>query len=145
VILNAEDRQAFVPQPFQRLVVQIDVTELDVGGQPGRVDCEAVVLGRDLDLARRLIPDRVIGASMTELELEGLGAKCLAEELMAQANPENRYSAPLGRGFDKWWVFLSKEGISTGALWILAGVLLIGAVTSAWWLRREYSAGNVSA
>jgi len=54
-------------------------------------------------------------------------------------------AAPLGRGFDKWWVFLSKEGISTGALWILAGVLLIGAVTSAWWLRREYSAGNVSA
>ena len=54
-------------------------------------------------------------------------------------------AAPLGRGFDKWWVFLSKEGISTGALWILAGVLLIGAAASAWWLRREYSAGNVSA
>jgi hypothetical protein len=47
-------------------------------------------------------------------------------------------AAPLGRGFDKWWVFLSKEGISGGALWPLAGVLLLGAAASAWWLRREY-------
>ena len=54
-------------------------------------------------------------------------------------------AAPLGRGFDKWWVFLSKEGISTGALWIFAGVLLVGAAVSAWWLRREYSTDNVSA
>jgi hypothetical protein len=54
-------------------------------------------------------------------------------------------AAPLGRGFDKWWVFLSKEGISTGALWILAGVLLIGLAFSAWWLQREYSNNNFSA
>jgi len=51
-------------------------------------------------------------------------------------------AASLGRGFDKWWVFLSKEGISTGALLILAGVLLIGAAVSAWWLRRSVS--NIS-
>lgn len=54
-------------------------------------------------------------------------------------------SAPLGRGFDKWWVFLSKEGISTGALGILACVLLIGAVASAWWLRREYRTASAEA
>ena len=33
-------------------------------------------------------------------------------------------AAPIGRGFDKWWVFLSKAGVSNGALWILAGVCL---------------------
>ena len=46
--------------------------------------------------------------------------------------------APLGRGFDKWWVFLSKAGVSTGALATLAGVLMTGTALSAWWLRREY-------
>jgi hypothetical protein len=54
-------------------------------------------------------------------------------------------AAPLGRGFDKWWVFLSKEGISAGALWILAGVLFIATAASAWWLRREYSTDKVNA
>ena len=33
-------------------------------------------------------------------------------------------AAPIGRGFDKWWVFLSKAGVSTGILLLLAGVLL---------------------
>jgi len=47
-------------------------------------------------------------------------------------------AAPIGRGFDKWWVFLSKAGISMGALTSLAGLLVAGAVISAWWLRREY-------
>jgi len=46
-------------------------------------------------------------------------------------------SAPIGRGFDKWWVFLSKAGVSAGALWSLAGVLIAGAMISAWWLWRE--------
>jgi hypothetical protein len=48
-------------------------------------------------------------------------------------------SAPLGQGFDKWWVFLSKAGVSTGAIWIMAGALLVGLAASMWWLRRAYS------
>jgi hypothetical protein len=47
-------------------------------------------------------------------------------------------SAPIGQGFDKWWVFLSKAGVSVGALWILAGALIIGTAVSGWWLRRAY-------
>ncbi len=46
--------------------------------------------------------------------------------------------APLGQGFDKWWVFLSKAGVFPSALLILAGVLLVGAALSAWWLWRVY-------
>ena len=101
VILDAEDRQALVPQSLEGLVVQVDVTGLDVGGQRGRVDGEAVVLGRDLDLAGRLVADRVVGASVAELELEGLRAEGLAEELMAQADPEDRDAARLGGGSDQ--------------------------------------------
>jgi hypothetical protein len=49
-------------------------------------------------------------------------------------------AAPIGRGFDKWWVFLSKAGISTGTLWSLAGVLVAGAMISAWWMWQERGA-----
>ena len=101
VILDAEDRQPLVPQPFEGLVVQVDVAGLDVGGQRGGVDGEAVVLRRDLDLAGPLVADRVIGAAVAELELEGLGAERLAEELVAQADPEDRDAARLGGGPDQ--------------------------------------------
>jgi len=47
-------------------------------------------------------------------------------------------AAPIGRGFDKWWVFLSKAGVSTGTLLGLAGVIFIGAAASLEWLRRAY-------
>ncbi len=47
-------------------------------------------------------------------------------------------AAPIGQGFDKWWVFLSKAGISSGALWILASALIAGTLVSAWWLRHQY-------
>ncbi len=48
-------------------------------------------------------------------------------------------AAPIGRGFDKWCVFLSKAGVSAGGLWFLAGMLLLGAGASAWWMWREIS------
>jgi hypothetical protein len=53
--------------------------------------------------------------------------------------------APIGQGFDKWWVFLSKAGVSTEAIWILAGLLLLGAAASAWWLRRALSKATPAA
>ena len=67
-------------------------------GSVGRIDGEAVVLGRDLDLAGRLVAHRVIGAPMAEFELECLGTERLAEELMAQADSEDRDSPTVGRG-----------------------------------------------
>ena len=65
------------------------------------IDGEAVVLRGDLDLAGRLVADRVIGAAVAELELEGPGAEGLAEELVAQADPEDRDAARLGGGPDQ--------------------------------------------
>ena len=93
MILHSEDRQPLVPQSFQSLIVQVDVTRLDVGGQSRRIDGKTVVLSRDLDFAGLLVADRVVGAAMAELELEGLGAKRLSQELVAQANPEDRNAA----------------------------------------------------
>ncbi len=80
VILHAENRQAPVSQAFERLIVEIHVAWLDVGRQGARVNSEAVVLGGDLDLAGRLIPNRVVGPAVSKLELECLGPECLAQE-----------------------------------------------------------------
>ncbi|HEX3377853.1 MAG TPA: hypothetical protein VHS29_13380, partial [Candidatus Acidoferrales bacterium] len=46
--------------------------------------------------------------------------------------------APIGRGFDKWWVFLSKAGASALPLWIIAGLLMAGALGSGFLLRHQY-------
>jgi hypothetical protein len=46
-------------------------------------------------------------------------------------------AAPIGRGFDKWWVFLSKAGASAGAVWFIAGLLIAGTLISGWFLRRQ--------
>ena len=48
-------------------------------------------------------------------------------------------SAPIGRGFDKWWIFLSKAGVSGSAILIFAGVLLAGLVASGWFLVAQSS------
>src|SRR5579885_3588563 len=73
MILDAEDGQPLVAEPLERLVVQVDVARLDVRRQRRRVDGEPVILRGDLDLARPLVPNRVVGAAMAELELEGPG------------------------------------------------------------------------
>jgi hypothetical protein len=53
-------------------------------------------------------------------------------------------AAPIGRGFDRWWVFLSKAGVPAGTLWLLAAVLLAGVVVSSWRLRRALSRATVT-
>ena len=92
MVLHAEDRQALVPQALERLIVEVDVAQLDVGWKSGGIDREAMILGGDLDLAGRLVADRVVGAAVAELELEGLAAEGLAENLVPEADAEDRES-----------------------------------------------------
>src|SRR5208283_3247797 len=75
VVLHAEDRQALVPQALEGLIVEVDMAQLDVGWESGGVDREAMILGGDLDLAGRYVPDRMVGAAVAELELEGLATE----------------------------------------------------------------------
>ena len=51
-------------------------------------------------------------------------------------------AAPIGRGFDKWWVFFIRTGVSFEARAIVAGFLLACAAASAWWLGQEYRNAN---
>jgi hypothetical protein len=52
---------------------------------------EAVVLAGDLDLLGDLVPDRVVRAVVAELELVGLRPQREPEDLVAQADPEDRH------------------------------------------------------
>jgi hypothetical protein len=44
--------------------------------------------------------------------------------------------APIGRGFDRWFVFLHKGGVTTGWLVLVGGVAAAACLGAAWQLRR---------
>ena len=54
---------------------------------------EAVVLARDLDPPGREVLDRVVGAAVAEAQLVGLEADGAAEQLVAEADAEDRHAA----------------------------------------------------
>jgi hypothetical protein len=51
---------------------------------------------------------------------------------LAEAGP-----APLGRGFDRWFVFLSKAGVARATVAVVACIQLAAAFYFAWRLKRE--------
>ena len=88
-----------MPQAFERLVVQIDVRQLDFAlRQRIGIDGEVVVVRRDLDLAGRQLLYRMIAAVVSELQLVGLAAEREPDQLMAQADAEDRLPCPSAGG-----------------------------------------------
>ena len=78
-------------EAFERLVVQIHVGDFQlVEIERIGVDGESVIVRGDFDLSGDLIQHRMIGAAMAELQLVGLAAQREAQDLMAQADAEDR-------------------------------------------------------
>ncbi len=90
MVLDAEHRLRAVPHALHRAVVQIDAVDDDLRGKRLRIDGKTVVLGGDFDAPAGQILDGLVGAAMTELELERLSAEGLAENLVPQADAEHR-------------------------------------------------------
>ena len=91
VILHAEHRLAAVAEAFQRLVVQIHVRDFDVARvERIRIHREAVIVRGDLDALRQLVDHRMIGAAMPELQLVSFAAQRQPENLVTQADAEDR-------------------------------------------------------
>ena len=42
--------------------------------------------------------------------------------------------APIGQGFDRWWIILSKAGISSGTLWTIGSIEIAGLAIATWFL-----------
>src|SRR5438874_407358 len=91
MILYAEDRQGPMTHSLQRAIVEVEVRRLDAGGQLVEAHGEPVVLRRDLDAIRQLVQNRLIGATVAELQLERLAAQRQSQQLMPQADPEYRF------------------------------------------------------
>lgn len=77
MILHGEDREPPVPQARNRLIIEVDVRDLDLSRQRCGIDGKSVIVRRDLDAAAREILDRLVTAAMAEFELVGATAECL--------------------------------------------------------------------
>lgn len=75
-----------------RVVVEIDMSELQIIRQSCLVDCKTMVLTGDLDFAGREILDGLVASAMPKLEFVGAGAKGERKQLMAQADTKSRQS-----------------------------------------------------
>src|SRR5215471_15281772 len=90
VILHREDRLALDTQALVAAVEQRDVRHLDVSGQGLRDYTKAMVLAGDLDLAGLDVLDGMICAAMADRHLFRAAAECQAQELVAEADAEDR-------------------------------------------------------
>lgn len=75
MILHSESGDVFAADAFDRLIVQVDVRDLDALGQRVRLQGEAVILRGDLDAAGVAMQDRLIGSAMSKLQLVDFAGK----------------------------------------------------------------------
>ena len=99
MVLDREDGKTAMAHALQRAIVEIDMSRLQVAGQVVQLDREAMVLRGDLDLLGALIEHGLIGAAVAEFQLVRLASQGLPEDLMAQADAE-----------DRWWILPDQLG-----------------------------------
>src|SRR5512140_636024 len=91
MVLNRKDGEFPVPEALVRVIVQVEMSDLEFHGiERVRIDGEAVILRRDLECAGQKVFDRVVATAMAELEFEGLAPECQSEQLVPETDPENR-------------------------------------------------------
>src|SRR5699024_5043047 len=99
VILHREGASAGQRNALDDVVVEADVGDLGgtewrveflIQAAGGRGEGETVVLGGDRDLAGLEILHRHVGAAVAELQLVGVQAEGAAEDLVAEADTEER-------------------------------------------------------
>ena len=112
VVLDREDRPAVDGEAFQRAVEEGDVGGRDAAGQRAGRDLETVVLAGDLDPPCRQLLDRMVGAAVAEGHLPGLGAKREGEQLVAEADAEERQPAGYQPLDDRHGIDARRGGVS---------------------------------
>lgn len=113
VVLDAKDRERFVSETRNGIVVEVDVGDFQIIGEGIRIDGEAVVLGGDGDGFGLEVLDRVVCAAVTEFEFESFAAECAGDDLVAKADAEDRDFA---------------DEVADGAVGVVQGSRVAGAV-----------------
>ena len=90
MVLHSEHRQPAVAEPFDRVIVQIDMGHLNFGAEGIRVNGKSVILRGDFNPACGKILHGLISASVTKFEFERPSPERPAQNLMAEADAEYR-------------------------------------------------------
>ena len=94
MILDTEERKAFVAHPFIGMVVEIHVRDFHFARwQRFRVHAKPVILSSDFNFFIKQVLDRMIRTMMPEFQLEGFAPQREAAELVAEADTEDRNAA----------------------------------------------------
>src|SRR3989454_9323289 len=94
MVLHGEDREFPVSHALDRAVVQIPVRHLELRTWEGvGIDREAVVLRRDVDAPRAEVFDGLVPAAVPEFQFERPSPEGEGQELVAEADPEDRRAA----------------------------------------------------
>ena len=90
VILNRKGGPVLQPDAFDRIVIQIDMRDLDVGSLPDcpGIDAEAVILRRDLTTPSNKVLYRMVEPPMAVMHLEGWNVVGEGQKLVSEANAE---------------------------------------------------------
>src|SRR5687767_2672618 len=97
MVLHTENGQAAMAEPFHGAIVQVHMRHFelarsfDTGFIP--LDGESVILRSDEDSARGHLAHGVVSTPVTERQLDGRTAKSETQDLVAEADSENRCSA----------------------------------------------------
>ena len=106
MVLNAESLDLAVADPLDGLVVKATMGDFQFGRQTLLIAGKAMILRSDFDTARQMIQNWLVGTAVSEFHLEGLGSRRKCEQLMAQADSEDRFlSKQIADGVDgiiKW-------------------------------------------
>ena len=90
VVLDGEGRLVFAAESLVRVVVEVQVRQLDIFiFERVGVHAEAVVLAGDFDFSGLEILNGVVGSAVAKLELVGFGAERQGENLVAETDAED--------------------------------------------------------
>src|SRR5207249_2886798 len=91
MVLDGDDGELAVAEALYGPVVEVHVGQLELRAlEEGGIHREAVVLRGDLDVARLQVLHGIVRAAVAEPELEGLTPAGQAQDLVAEADAEER-------------------------------------------------------
>ena len=93
VVLNAKGGKLLVSNSGDGIVVEVPVGDFQAIWQGRLFDGKAMVLRSDFDASSSALEYRLVGAAMTEFEFKRLGPASERQELVSEADSEDRFFA----------------------------------------------------
>lgn len=93
MILNGKGRPVLQPDPFDGLIIQVDMGDLDILRLPDslRIHAKAMILRSDLATAGDQVFHRVIEPAMPVMHFEGGNIIGQSQQLVAQTNAKQGF------------------------------------------------------